>query len=158
MRPRPIFPNIFRHRFRTPLLWMGLSVGLLTAGLLPTLSPAARAELPPGSYDKLRVSATEKLILQVSSVKQTALPNNRIEVTLEAKILTVEQSQTGLQPGSTIVIIYTTFAPNASRPPGARPVPLLMQGGIYPAFLNRNGNTAYQPAAYGESFRITPEG
>jgi hypothetical protein len=129
--------------------------GLLTSGILPI----AKAELPPGSYDKLRKGAGEMLVIEIMTVQQKAISGNKIEVTLQAKILRVEQSRTGLKPGVQMVISYSEFDPKANRPAGARPVPILERGGVYPAFLNRaNNGKSYEPAAYGESFRMMPEG
>jgi hypothetical protein len=135
--------------------------GLLTSGVLPI----AKAELPPGSYDKLRKGAGEMLVIEIIGVKQRTVPNYQIEVTLQAKVLKVEQSLTGLKPGAEVVISYTerdlVNRPLSAGPPptGARPVPILERGSVYPAFLNRASNgKSYEPAAYGESFRMMPEG
>jgi hypothetical protein len=138
-----------------------LSVGIVFSGLLTSgMLPVAKAELPPGSYDKLREGATEILVIEIMAVQQKVIPGNKVEVTLQAKVLGVEQSRTGLKPGAQMVISYTEFDPKAkNRPPGARPVPILERGSIYPAFLNRASNgKSYEPAAYGESFRMMPEG
>jgi hypothetical protein len=68
---------------------------------------------------------------------------------LEAKILEAERAGS-LKKDDLIVIRYSISAADLEGP-GARPVPILERGGVYPAFLN------YTPAAYGESFKMTPE-
>ena len=58
-----------------------------------------------------------------------------------------------------ITIRYQSRDPNKVNIPGPRPVPILKQGRVYPAFLNGNeGANVFEPAAFGESFVMTPEG
>jgi hypothetical protein len=74
---------------------------------------------------------------------------------LEAKILEAERAGS-LKKDDLIVIRYSISAADLEGP-GARPVPILERGGVYPAFLNPQTDGTYTPAAYGESFKMTPE-
>lgn len=121
--------------------------------LITVLAAPAYAELPPGSYDTLRIEAQEALILQVESAK-TQDRGTRIAVVLTAKVLTVERSKAGLKKGGTITIRYETIKGQA--PPGPRPLSILKTGEVYPAFLNKAAD-GFEPAAYGESFKMTPD-
>lgn len=112
----------------------------------------ACAELPPGSYNKLRADADEAIIIHVTDVK-IALMGGDQSVTVEAKVLAVERSKNGLKKGDTITIVYTILGKPVVGP---LPVPLLEKGEDYPAFLNKKGQI-YEPAAYGWSFKMTLE-
>jgi hypothetical protein len=116
----------------------------------------SRAELPPGTYDNLRIGATEALIVQVLSVKtQKESEAGVLRVTIKAKAIAVQRSKTGVKKGSEISIQYTHDSRNI---PGPRKIPVLTKGEIYPAFLSRSDNAKiYQPVAYGESFNMTPK-
>lgn len=141
--------------YRAKLL---VAVVFATSFLFVCLAKNAHAELPPGSYDALRKKAKEAVIIQVTAVEKQPVKAGIIKVTLKAKILHVERSKTNLKKMQTIVIKYTHIDPRKVRFVGARPVPLLKQGEVYPAFLNpAKQGKFYQPAAYGESFRMTPE-
>ncbi len=75
-------------------------------------------------------------------------------------MLAAERSKTGLKPGDAIVIRYTHIDREKLKGfAGPRTIPILKMGAVYPAFLNRQEDAkTYTPAAYGESFRMTPEG
>jgi hypothetical protein len=120
------------------------------------LTGIARAELPPGTYDDLRIGASEALIVQILSVKtKKGSEAGLLGVTVKAKAIAVQRSKTGVKKGSEISIQYTNDSRNI---PGAREIPVLKKGEIYPAFLSRSNNAKiYQPVAYGESFNMTPE-
>lgn len=114
--------------------------------------PAVHAELPPGSYDKLRREADEAVILHITSVSIRANGTYK-EVTIQAQIVRVGRSLSGLERGDTITVKYEV----STVPfPGPRPVPILRKNEVYPAFLNKSGNS-YVPAAFGESFNSKPE-
>ncbi len=75
-------------------------------------------------------------------------------ITIEAKILEVDRSSSGLVKGDKITVIYDHFIPSGDWA-GPRPIPLLQEGMIYPAFLKKNAqNNFYYPAARGYSFKI----
>lgn len=115
--------------------------------------PASRAELPPGSYDTLRLEAPEALLIEVLAVKR-AVKGNATEVVAVGRVLHVERTKVGLRTGATVEIRYIhTNAPMA----GPRPVPLLVEKTIIPAFLKKVDGKDFEPAAYGMSFVMTPE-
>jgi hypothetical protein len=116
----------------------------------------AHAELPPGSYDTLRIEAQEALIIETASVTSRPLKDGRIEVMVTARVMAVERSKSGLKKGGTISIRYDTYNQGAA-PPGPRQLPVLKKGEFYPAFLNASGDRGFSPAAYGESFTLSPE-
>ena len=114
---------------------------------------AGRAELPPGSYDTLRLEAPEALLIEVEAVKR-AVKGNATEVVAIARVLYVERTKVGLRPGATVEIRYI----HANGPvAGPRPVPLLVEKTFIPAFLKKGAGKDFEPAAYGMSFVMTPE-
>jgi hypothetical protein len=134
---------------------------LLTATLvsiaLPHTAPA-QAEIPPGSYDKLRISAGEALIIKIEKVERRLSGNREFTTVLvKAKVVAVQRSKNGIKPGNNISIQYESRNPNSTMT-GARRIAILQEGNYYPAFLNINDDRKnYSPAAYGESFTMTPE-
>jgi hypothetical protein len=123
------------------------------------LLSTAWAELPPGSYDKLRAEAEDAIIIEVSSVTAKAINAGWTEVVVTAKVLSIERSARALKKGATVTIRYESRDPAKVKIPGPRPIPVLKPGEICPAFLNRNvGRGDFEPAAYGLSFVMTPEG
>jgi hypothetical protein len=134
---------------------------ILIATLIPIalpITPAAQAEIPPGSYDKLRISAEEALIIKVTKVDKRLRGNREFTaVSVTAKVVTVQRSKKGLKLGSEISIDYESQKLNSTMP-GPRRIIVLGEGKYYPAFLNSSdGQKSYTPAAYGESFKMTPE-
>lgn len=119
---------------------------------LMTVAGLTYAELPPGSYDKLRAEADDALVIQVTGVNVDTKSTAR-EVTVQAKVLGVERSKSGLKKGDNITFNYRI---STVQVPGPRPIPLLVKGDVYPAFLKTMGKSL-EPAAYGESFKMTPE-
>jgi len=113
---------------------------------------SSNAELPPGTYDQLRIDADEALVLQVTSVKIVTSENYK-NVTVQAKVLRVARSKSGLTKGDTVTLKYEV----STIPfPGPRPIPILQKNVIYPAFLKKRGGN-FEPAAYGESFNSRSE-
>ena len=137
--------------------WGRISIAVLAVAI--AAAGGARAELPPGSYDELRVKADEAVILEVESVKAADLGRGRLEVTVAARVLAVERSKAGLKPGRRIATRYESpAASNVYKRQGPRPVPILKEHATCPAFLNaRPGKPEWEPAALGESFAMTPE-
>jgi hypothetical protein len=119
--------------------------------------PPAQAEIPPDSYDKLRIGAEEALIIKVVAVDRRLSGNREFRlISVKAKVVAVQRSKKGLKPGSEISIVYESQNPNSTMP-GPRRIPILGEGAYYPAFLNiSNDQKTYSPAAYGESFKMTP--
>lgn len=129
-----------------------------TIVVLLLLAGPARAELPPGSYNALRVEAEEALIVEIETVSSKEGQNGRLDVVLTAKVIGVERTKTSLKKGGKITIRYRTLDPAKKQPfTGPRQLPVLKKGEVYPAFLNAKDG-AFEPAAYGESFLMTPEG
>lgn len=124
----------------------------LICGIAMLAQPILHAELPPGSYDTLRAEAPEVLIIEVLQVKTKAGQQNQTEVVVNAKVLHVEQSASRLRAGSNIEIIYTR---HNTPIPGPRPVPVLTEKSVVPAFLKKG--PVYEPAAHGMSFIMKPE-
>jgi hypothetical protein len=70
-----------------------------------SLSPPALAEIPPGSYDKLRVGAEEVLIINVISVDTTLTSNREFTaVSVKARVVAVQRSKKGIKPDTEISI------------------------------------------------------
>lgn len=130
----------------------------LTAAVLVVVAVEGRAELPPGSYDKLRVDAAEALVIRVTEVQKRDVGND-IVVTAKAEVLGVERSKAKLKPGDTIALTYSFVNRDKVKAfAGASPPPVLTKGAVVPAFLNSNeGGKDYGPAAHGNSFTMTPE-
>ena len=99
-----------------------------------------------------RREADEAVILHITSVSIRANGTYK-EVTIQAQIVRVGRSLSGLERGDAITVKYEV----STVPfPGPRPVPILRKNEVYPAFLNKSGNS-YVPAAFGESFNSKPE-
>lgn len=131
---------------------------LAALGVVIVLGSIAYAELPPGSYDKLRADAEEAVIIEVTAV--TAKTSGaKTSVRVEAKLLGVERSKAKLKSGQRITIDYQSIDIKKTRGfAGPRQAPILKQGGVYPAFLNKVEDKAgFELAAYGASFEMTPE-
>lgn len=122
------------------------------------LTPSVRAELGPGSYDQLRFSAEEALIIRVVTVNTAPVSNRPFtRVSVKAKVVAVQRSKQGIKPDTEILIQYESLNPNTPWT-GPRRIEILQQGRYYPAFLNiANDRKSYESAAYGESFNMTPE-
>lgn len=142
------------------MIWKVTATTTLLAGTLGLVATGAHAELPPGSYDELRMEAEEALIIEVISGITRTLGAGEMEVVLKIKVLTAQRSKAGLKKDSQVTIRYVSFDQSKSSTfvPGAAPIPVLKKGRVYPAFLNRAKNRRdFEPAAYGWSFLMTPE-
>lgn len=133
------------------------SILLVLLFLVPSLAGTALAAPPPGTYDALRIEAPEVLIIEVLSVRAGEPERWTTPIRVEARVLAVERSASGLAKGDRLTIEYGFIDPEAMIV-GPRRVPMLVESGIYPAFLETaEGRRAYRPAAYGASFEMTPE-
>ena len=65
---------------------------------------ATPAALPPGSYEKLKAEAQEKLTIKIIGVETKEQSDRRLDVLFTAEVLAVERSETYLKPGDTIQI------------------------------------------------------
>lgn len=129
-------------------------LALLAAVLFPVL--AARAELPPSAYERMRGKATFVAILAVQSVERAAPQVDgdmrTVRVTVRARILSAIRG-TGLKIGDTITIRYTNRTPTKPGWVGPSPIPILAKDTRVLAWLNR-GKGFLAPAARGRSFEM----
>jgi hypothetical protein len=113
---------------------------------------AALAALPPGSYEKLKAGAPEKLKIKILDVEKSG-KDPQLKVTFTAEVLAVERSATGLKPGAKITIQSYHWAKSYVGPSNP---PVLAEGWIGTAYLNKQkaqgAGQTYAPAAYGDSF------
>jgi hypothetical protein len=128
------------------------------AVLIPILlaAPApARAEIAPEHYAGWQRNAPEALTIRVLEVETSicwfGLCETR-DVRVTAKVTAVTRSASGLEPGRRIEIRYVHFSPRENIA-GPRPIPLLREGDVVPAWLAKAGKSAwFEPAARGASF------
>jgi len=136
-----------------------LAAAVLFAAILWPVA-AARAEIEPKYYREWQDKASEVLTIRVGAVKPVVTTDRhqgsdalliQTRVEAEATVEAVERSGSGLKPGDTIRIQYTT---TRSEPPmvGPRPLPVLKRGETVPAFLLAVSKGLYAPAAKGASF------
>ncbi len=128
-------------------LWMMAFSAML---LLPS-----QAELAPSAYRDMQSRAPEVIQIQITARKSSRLgflnfSGDRNE-RLEASVLSVTRSKSGLIAGDKITI---TYLHKKLRGVGPRPIPKLTNGGTYPAWLTRDAEGTYSPAARGASFSI----
>jgi hypothetical protein len=133
-----------------------LSVSLLVFVLgTPAVFKSLHAELPPGSYEKLKADAQEKLKIRITQVHEKEISKRKLEVTFKAEVLEVLRSDSGLKPGDMIMIHSYRWTGSYAGPKNP---PLLPVGWVGTAFLNRlessseDGGDNYSLAAYGASF------
>jgi hypothetical protein len=132
-------------------------IALLLVAVLVTFAvvSTAHTELPPGSYEKLKAEAQEKLKVKIVAVEQQAQSDRYLEVLFTAEVLAVERSETGLKPGDTIQIQSYRWTKSYAGPKNP---PLLPVGWIGIAYLNKaddeakDADNVYSLAAYGDSF------
>jgi hypothetical protein len=129
-----------------------LLVITLSIVVFAAISPAA---LPPGSYEKLKAEAQEKLTIKIIGVETKEQSDRRLDVLFTAEVLAVERSETCLKPGDTIQIQSYRWT---KRYAGPKNPPLLPIGWTGIAYLNKadeDGDNLYTLAAYGDSFEET---
>ena len=133
----------------------GMRLPMLMAWLATlALVVTALAALPPGSIEKLKAGAQEKLKIKILDVEKSG-KDPKLKVTFTAKVLEVERSATGLKPGDKITIRSYHWTKAYAGPPNP---PILAQGWIGTAYLNKAKGTppgsgkTYSLAAYGDSF------
>jgi hypothetical protein len=140
-----------KMRIRKSIILLLLVVALAIV-VFVAASPAA---LPPGSYDKLKAEAQEKLTIKIIGVEKLEQSDRRIEVLFTAEVLSVERSETCLKPGDTIQIQSYRWT---KRYAGPKNPPLLPVGWIGIAYLNKadidaeDADNLYTLASYGASF------
>lgn len=114
----------------------------------------AKGELPPEVYRDLQQEAEEELRVQVWKV--TSKPAGIFDrshwtETVEATVVEVVRSKSGVKKGDVISIIYGRQVPKKGWV-GPSPPPQLKEGGEYPAFLKRDEGQRFSIAARGMSF------
>jgi len=132
------------------------------AGIALIFASAAisHAEIEPKYYRAWQDKAPEVLTIRIDAVKPivTTQPHRsgdglmiHTRVEAEAVVESVTRSASGLKPGDSIRIKYTS---TRADPPmtGPRPLPVLKRGETYPAFLLGVSKGLYAPAAKGASF------
>lgn len=131
-----------------------LFCGLVALGWLGVLGPArATAEIAPEQYAALQQNSPERLEIEVLRVDRPLFSfGTEIEVTANARVVTVHSSLTRLQPGDSITVRYTHNRPRRGWV-GPRPIPIIERGRRYPAYLEWSSElNCYTPAARGASF------
>jgi hypothetical protein len=125
-------------------------MAVVAIGLLIS-SQVARAEISPRAYAKMQDEAGE--VLQIEVLKTDGKARRGQDETsrfiLTAKVVCVGRSASGLKPGATITIRYSTVL-ESSAMSGAMPIGVV-EPGIYAAYLTKSGAT-YAPVAIGQSF------
>ena len=130
--------------------------------LLKSLAPAvvaiavgavSFAALPPSAYKSWQKEAPEHLAVKVRSVKtsETNKPNwVEVAVTVQVQVKQIHRSRSRLKIGDVIAIYYER---RMFKGPwtGPAPVPLLVQGQDYPAYLKKV-QQGYESAAGAYSF------
>jgi hypothetical protein len=128
---------------------------LITALSLLVCITIAPAALPPGSYDKLKAEAQEKLTVNIIAVEKQEESKQRLEVLFTAEVLAVERTKACLKPGDIIQIQSYRWT---GKYRGPKNPPVLPVGWIGIAYLNKadsdteDADNLYSLAAYGASF------
>ena len=118
----------------------------------------SRAELPPGTYEKLKENASEVLTVKVLKVETPEGREGHFLVLFTAKVLRITRSKSGVVKGRTITIASYHVTEKARKEGfvGPRIPPLLSPGWKGRVYLNKKQDKkAYDIAAYGESFEET---
>jgi hypothetical protein len=124
------------------------------------------AEISPEEYRKMQQASPDVVYIQVSSVdlhRHIAKGSGcswwdfemRRDATVEARVLDVVRTASGLRRGATITIKYTSIK-RCYGWNGARSNELLQPNERVYAFLQRDAGGVYVPAARGASFSSTP--
>jgi hypothetical protein len=121
----------------------------------PSVFKSANAELPPGSYERLKAHAQEKLKVKITEVHKEKKSERKLDVTFKAEVVEVLRSDFGLKPGSRITIHSYRWTGSYAGPKNP---PLLSVGWVGMAYLDKLENSSkyaddnYTLAAYGDSF------
>jgi hypothetical protein len=133
-------------------------VVMATTIALSVAAVTARAELPPGAYEKLKKDATEVLTVKILKVKTPEGRKGHFLVLLTAQVLGVTRSKSGVEEGQTISIASYHVTEKARKEGfvGPRIPPLLPVGWEGKVYLNKKQDQkVFDLAAYGESFEET---
>jgi hypothetical protein len=149
--PMSIFPRIAGRRGICAPLFLAVSLAL--SAVLD-----ANAAVPNATYEKWQREAPEALTIEVVKVVTESTRDGeatRTAVFTTAKVRSIERSQSGLEEGTLIKIVYTNLVDDVPTP-GEGPVPRLAPGKVYRAFLKQGAEQRqYIVAAGAGSFRST---
>lgn len=129
-----------------------IAILLVTALVILAFVAISPAALPPGSYEKLKTEAQEKLTIKIIGIETKEQNDRRLEVLFTAEVLAVERTETCLKPGDTIQIQSYRWT---GKYMGPKNPPLLPVGWTGIAYLNKadeDADNLYALAAYGASF------
>ena len=133
-------------------------VNRLSCGFLVALigffisSRVVSAEMPPSAYAKMQDAAGEVLQVIVLSVDGSFQwrTDNESHLIVTARVVCTVRSASGLTPGATITINYSTVLKRSWGWAGPAPIGIL-QLKPYTAYLDKS-DAIYTPAAQGQSF------
>jgi len=136
-----------------------LGRGTLVAAIgLVISSRVAWAELPPSAYAKMQDEAGEVLQIEVLKVdgKVRRGTDQESHLIVTAKVVCTIRSASGLTPGVTITIGYSTVLKRSWGWAGPGPIGIL-EPKAYTAYLDKS-DAIYTPAARGQSFVVSKSG
>lgn len=116
------------------------------------------AEINPLYYRQMQESAGERLKIRVSQVSRDwYFWRSTRKVSVDAEVVAVGKTATGIAPGNRIYFEYEIFTPPADGWVGPRPMPPLFAGKEYDFFGERVGvakdkGIILNPGARGYSF------
>jgi hypothetical protein len=122
---------------------------VLSIALFVATAPAA---LPPGSYEKLKAEAQEKLTIKIIQVEKKKQSDRRLEVLFTAEVLAVERTETCLKPGDMIQIQSYRWTKRYAGPKNPPLLPVGWTGIVYLNKADEDADNLYSLAAYGDSF------
>lgn len=127
---------------------------LLWIILLMLFAGSVSAAINPVEYARMQRAAPEQLVIEVLLVhthREWFFSRTRT-VSVTAQVVSTTRSARGLAEGDRITIEYTNFRPKPGWV-GPRPLPVLKEGTICPAFLIWDDEEdQFIPAARGYSF------
>ncbi len=115
--------------------------------------PSAQAVLGPGAYPSVQRHAPELLKIKVTAVREKKQSEDQelkiMSVGVQARVLAVQRTATGLKAGARITIRYEDRRPKMPGYIGENAVPVLTKGDRCPAYLQRSTQepAVYEPAA-----------
>jgi hypothetical protein len=118
------------------------------------ISGTLHAELPPEAYQNLQEKAPEVLKIradEVISKSEGIFDRSNWSETVQATVLAVTRTESGLKSGDKITLHYTRRVPKAGWV-GPSPPAQLKKGHEYTAYLAKGGDGRYSLAARGMSF------
>ncbi len=139
---------------KQPIMMKHLIVAVMSLACLLQLNAA----LPPGSYTSLQANAPEALKLRIEAVVSKRQGEEWNE-TVQATVVAVTRSKTGLKVGDKIEIRYSRRAEDAPSMPGAMQAPKIEKGAETSAWLEKNPDGKFfELAAFGLSFEKAKPG